>query len=130
VFGSGTCNQEGRLRSVFFPCTSPLASMAWFLQFRKKPASDSRPLYAGCRPFHCALSSNVRVGDYLGATRKTSDPSSIHVELGIVGLDSSELYSCRKVLSMAKLAPITMLTEPIGSILRLAELADSGDCSA
>jgi len=31
---------------------------------------------------------------------------------------------------MAKLAPITMLTEPIGSILRLAELADSGDCSA
>jgi PAS domain S-box-containing protein len=30
---------------------------------------------------------------------------------------------------MAKLAPITVLTEPIGSILRLAELADRGDCS-
>jgi len=30
---------------------------------------------------------------------------------------------------MAKLAPITILAEPIGSILRLAELADSGDCS-
>jgi hypothetical protein len=32
-----------------------------------------------------------RVADYLGATRKASNPSSIHVELGIVNLDSSEL---------------------------------------
>src|SRR6202790_1790700 len=30
---------------------------------------------------------------------------------------------------MAKLAPITILTEPIGSILRLAELIERGDCS-
>jgi hypothetical protein len=29
--------------------------------------------------------------DYLGATRKVSNPSSIHVELGIVNLHSSEL---------------------------------------
>src|SRR5258708_4673495 len=36
----------------------------------------------------------------------------------------------RSLSSMTKLAPITILTEPIGSILRLAELADSGDCSA
>jgi len=34
---------------VVCPCASPLASMAWFLQFRIKPVSDSRPLYAGCR---------------------------------------------------------------------------------
>jgi hypothetical protein len=31
---------------------------------------------------------------------------------------------------MAKLAPITTLTEPIGSILRLAELIGRDDCSA
>ena len=31
---------------------------------------------------------------------------------------------------MAKLAPITILTEPIGNILRLAELIERGDCSA
>jgi len=31
---------------------------------------------------------------------------------------------------MAKLAPITILTEPIGSILRLAELIETGGCSA
>jgi hypothetical protein len=34
------------------------------------------------------------------------------------------------VLSMAKLAPITILPEPIGSILRLAELIERGGCSA
>jgi hypothetical protein len=34
------------------------------------------------------------------------------------------------VLSMAKLAPITVLPEPIGSILRLAELIERGGCSA
>jgi hypothetical protein len=33
-------------------------------------------------------------------------------------------------LSMAKLAPITILTEPTRSILRLAELIERGDCSA
>jgi hypothetical protein len=31
------------------------------------------------------------VADYPGTTREASDPSSIHVELGIVDLDSSEL---------------------------------------
>jgi hypothetical protein len=31
---------------------------------------------------------------------------------------------------MAKLAPIAILTEPIDSILRLAEPIDRGDCSA
>ncbi|MDT7817451.1 MAG: hypothetical protein QOJ42_7367 [Acidobacteriaceae bacterium] len=30
---------------------------------------------------------------------------------------------------MAKLAPVTILTEPIGSILSLAELIERGDCS-
>jgi hypothetical protein len=35
--------------------------------------------------------SKVRLADYLGATRKASNPSSIHVELGIVNLHSSEL---------------------------------------
>ena len=37
------------------------------------------------------------------------------VELGIGNLDGSEL-----TFPAAKLAPITILTEPIGSILRLA----------
>jgi hypothetical protein len=32
-----------------------------------------------------------RFADYLGTTREASDPSLIHVELGIVDLDSSEL---------------------------------------
>jgi hypothetical protein len=38
--------------------------------------------------------------------------------------------SCLKVLSIAKLAPITILPEPIGSILRLAEHIERGDRSA
>jgi hypothetical protein len=56
--------------------------------------------WAGCTHEHGGI-ARVRfsdfprlirtIADYLGATRKASNPSSIHVELGIVNLHSSEL---------------------------------------
>ena len=72
----------------------------------------------------------IKASDHLGATRKASEPSPIHVEPGIVNLHNSELNFLLQVLSMAKLAAIKILIEPIGSILRLAELIERGDCSA
>lgn len=93
------------------------------------PTADLRVICYGLYPSdgqNRKKSNWFSFADYVGTTREASDPSLIHGELGIVDLDSSELNSCLKVLSMAKLA----LTEPIGSILRLAEPIERCDCSA
>jgi len=61
-------------------------------------------------------------GSQADALSERSFPRNQRTEWGIVG------GLLPKVLSMAKLAPITTLTEPSGSILGLAELIERGDC--
>jgi len=68
--------------------------------------------------------SGFVLADYPGATRKTSNPPLIHVELGLINLHRGKLDFCRKAVSMAKPAPITIPTEPISSIPRPIDLIE------
>jgi hypothetical protein len=70
-----------------------------------------------------------RVADYPGAAGEASNLHrfTFHIcsaELGLVNPQKSELICCPKVFSMAQLTPITIPTEPIGSIPRPADLIE------